>query len=169
MKRTRKRLTAERAAGKPRGRAIKGANEMQEPRTILPGSGRKPAAGARLIGRTDAAAPVEVTVVLKRKAEIPQDELQRHVLTSPHARPSADHAAFSAQYGASDDGIAAIRSLAAQHGLIVTNVDQRRRVVKLSGTASNMEQAFGTELNEYSIGPQRYRGRQGPVLLPNAV
>ena len=71
---------------------------MQEPRTILVGSERTSAPGAQRIGKTDAAAPVEVTVVLKRKAEIPPDELHRHLMALPHERPGADHAAFAAQF-----------------------------------------------------------------------
>ena len=137
---------------------------MQESRSVLQGSTRKPAAGAKLITKTDSASRVDVTVVLVRKMEIPRDELQQHVLRKPHERPSADHAAFSAQYGARDESVAAVRSFAARYGLDVTGVDPRRRVIKLSGSASNMEQAFGTELHDYAIGPHRYRGRQGPLL-----
>src|SRR6266404_8030706 len=51
------------------------------------------------------ASRVDVTVVLVRKMEIPRDELQQHVLRKPHERPSADHAAFSAQYGARDESV----------------------------------------------------------------
>jgi kumamolisin len=84
----------------------------------------------------------------------------------PHERPIADHAAFTEQYGASDEAVAAVKSLAERYGLNVANVDQKRRVVELTGPASNMEEAFGTELHDYTIGARTYRGRRGPLLLP---
>lgn len=142
---------------------------MSEPRQILAGSGRGAAAGARLIGRTAAAAKVDVTVVLARKQAIHHDDVHRHALMRPHERSHVDHAAFAAQYGASDDAVNAVQSHAARYGLTVTKVDRLRRVVELSGSASNMEQAFGTVLNDYAIGTRTHRGRQGPLLLPREI
>jgi kumamolisin len=84
----------------------------------------------------------------------------------PHERPIVDHAVFAEQYGASDEAVDAVKSLAARYGLTVVNVDQTRRVVELTGPASNMEQAFGTVLHDYAVGKKTYRGRQGPLLLP---
>src|ERR1700691_74247 len=169
MKRLRKLSTPKGAARIRGGPSKEGVAPMTEPRQILAGSTRSAAAGARLIGRTDGAAKVDVTVVLARKRPIPQDDLQRHTLTRPHERPSVDHAAFAEQYGASSEAIEAIRSHAAKYGLTVTNVDPLRRVVELSGTASNMEQAFGTVLNDYAVGEHRHRGRHGPLLLPTEI
>src|ERR1700722_10977047 len=139
---------------------------MNEPREKLSGSTRAPAAGASLVGRADGGAIIKVTVVLKRKQGIQRDDLQRHGLMRPHERPIADHAAFAERYGASDEAIEAIKSLALKYGLTVANVDQKRRVVELTGPASDMERAFGTVLHDYSIQKKTYRGRQGPLLLP---
>jgi kumamolisin len=146
-----------------------GARQMPEPRQILPGSARNAAAGARFIGKTDGTSQISVTVVLKRKRDIQQADLHRHALLRPHERPIIDHAAFAEQYGASSEAIAAIRRFAATHGLTVTNVDQPRRVIDLSGSVSNMEQAFGTILHDYAIGRRTYRGRRGPLLLPPEI
>ncbi len=142
---------------------------MQTAREILPGSARNVVAGAKLIGKTSPTARVEVTVVLARKNKIPRDVLVEHALAKPHERTHADHAAFAERYGTSDEAIAAVRSFATRHGLTVTNVDQGRRVVELSGSASDMEQAFGTALHSYETGKITYRGRQGPLLLPTDV
>jgi kumamolisin len=144
-----------------------GIAHVNEPRNILSGSTRSPAAGANLIGRTDGSAIIRVTVVLMRKQRIQHDDLQRHALIRPHERPIADHAAFAEQYGASDEAVAAVKSLAERYALTVANVDQERRVVELTGPASNMEQAFGTELHDYALGRKTYRGRRGPLLLPS--
>jgi len=143
-----------------------GVAHMNVPRKILSGSTRNPAAGATLVGKTDGSAIIQVTVVLARKRVIPHDDLRRHALMRPQERPIADHAAFTEQYGASDEAVAAVKSLAERYGLTVANIDQKRRVVELTGPASNMEQAFGTELHDYTIGARTYRGRRGPLLLP---
>jgi len=143
-----------------------GVAQMPEPRRILTGSTRNGVAGARLVGRTDGAAKVDVTVVLVRKNDIQRDDLHRHALMIPQERPGIDHAAVAEQYGARPEAVDAIKSLAASHGLTVTNVDMLRRVIELSGAVSDMEQAFGTVLHDYAIGKYTYRCRQGPLLLP---
>jgi len=142
---------------------------MSDSRRILPGSSRNGAPGARLVGRTDARAKVDVTVVLVRQQPIERDDLHRHVMMRPHERPPVDHAAFAQQYGASDEAIEAVRAHAAKYGLTVTNVDRSRRVVELSGSASSMEQAFGTVLNDYAVAGHTHRGRRGPLLLPTEI
>jgi hypothetical protein len=114
---------------------------MLESRQVLAGSTRGPVAGARFIGRTDAAAPVRVTVVLKRKNPVDAAHLRDYTALLPHQRPIVDH----------DDGITAVQTIASAHGLSVVHVDKKRRVLELSGTATNMELAFGTELDDYRV------------------
>ena len=81
----------------------------------------------------------------------------------------ADHAAFARQYGAGDDAIAAVTAFAAAHALTVAHVDQKRRVIELAGSVADMENAFGTQLDDYAIGRQSFRGRRGPLLLPTTI
>ena len=142
---------------------------VPDPRQVLAGSNRNPAPGAKLLGRTDAAAPVLVTVVLKRKNPIEDDTVQSHTSLLPGDRPTADHAAFAARFGASDDAVDSVRAFAAAHGLTVVDVDQGRRVVELSGSAADMELAFGTELNDYATATGTFRGRLGPLLLTDDI
>jgi len=173
MKRVHK-SKSERAAGNRSGRRRRAAERMavnptQKSRRILSGSTRNVAAGAKLIKRTGGTTRIDVTVVLVRKTKILPAELQQHVLKTPDERPSVDPAAFADEYGASDEAIAAVTSFAAKYGLNVTSVDQGRRVIRLSGSVSNMERAFGTVLHDYEIGEDRYRGRQGPLLLPKEI
>jgi kumamolisin len=173
LKRVRKSRSG-RAAGKDSGRRGRVANEMtvsqkQEFRQILSGSTRNVAAGAKLIEKTKGATKIDVTVVLVRKTKISHAELQQHLLKTPDERSSVDHTAFAEEYGASDEAIAAVTSFATKYGLNVTNVDQPRRVVKLSGSVASMERAFGCVLHDYAIGQDRYRGRQGPLLLPTEI
>jgi kumamolisin len=139
---------------------------MSEPREILRGSHKAAAAGARLIGPTNPGEPVRVTVVIARKSAIPRSELARHSRTRPRERPRADHEAVAQGYGASQEALDAVTSFAAQYHLAITSIDQARRLVELTGTAADMEKAFGTELHDCAIGARTYRGRRGPLLLP---
>jgi hypothetical protein len=78
---------------------------MAMPRQILTGSSRNVAAGAKLVGKTSGTANVHVTVVLKRKNEIPRDDLHRRMLMRPRERPHLIHSNFADQYGASEQAI----------------------------------------------------------------
>lgn len=142
---------------------------MPEPREVLPGSARNAVAGASLIGKADGRPRITVTVVLKRRTEIRDDQLLQHALMRPHERGPVNHSAFAEQYGASDAAIAAITSFAAAHELTVEDVDKKRRVVKLTGLVADMEKAFGTQLDDYAIGRHTFRGRRGPLLLPPSI
>jgi kumamolisin len=142
---------------------------MPDPRQILAGSTRNTAAGARLIGRSDGTANITVTVILSGKSKIAPSDVQQHALLRPHERPVADHASYEDKYGASAAAISAVESLAARFGLNVVAIDRRRRVVKLSGSVSNMEQAFGTVLHDYALGKHIYRGRTGPLQVPTEM
>lgn len=142
---------------------------MNEAREILSGSSRAGAVGARLVGRTEADEQFNVTVVLVRKQPIEREDLHRHAMLRPRERAVTDHVAFSTQHGASEQAIEAIKAMAVEYALTVTNIDQARRVVELSGSAANMEQAFGTILHNYTLGTHEFRGRQGPLQLPAAL
>lgn len=142
---------------------------MTELRQVLSGSSRGALAGARLLGRTAPSSPVRVTVVLARREAISRGTLEEHARLRPHERPRVDHAAFAARYGASAESIAAVGAYAVKNGLTVVFVDPARRIIELSGTAANMERAFGAILHNYTIGSHTYRARQGPLLLPEAL
>jgi kumamolisin len=136
---------------------------------ILTGSTRNAVAGARMLGRADPASRVDVSVVLTRRQPIDHAVLQQHVLARPRERAIADHVAFASRYGASDEAISAVRAHAATHGLTVSHVDAARRVVELWGTVANMERAFGTALSTFALGSRTFRGRQGPLLIPETL
>lgn len=142
---------------------------MPESRQILAGSGRTGVAGAKMSGRTASSTVVDVTVILQRKKEIPSADLLQHTSMKAHERPVEDHAAFAQRFGSSDESVDAIRALAARFQLTVKHVDAARRVVELSGSAADMERAFGTVLHDFKLGARTYRGRQGPLVLPTEV
>jgi kumamolisin len=142
---------------------------MHEPRVILTGSQKQLVPGATRLNASDPDSAVGVTVVLVRRADIGNATLHAHACAAPEARPDLDRAEFSARYGASDEAVAAVRAFAEHSGLSVSNVDAARRVVELRGTVAQMEAAFSTTLHEYSSGSVRFRGREGPLHIPQSL
>jgi hypothetical protein len=113
----------------------------------------RPATAATRVADIDPAEPIEISVYLK-PLHPPQD--QPHTRASMAARRADDHA----------DDIARLSEFAAAHGLTVTAVEPGRRLVRLAGTAAQMQEAFQTELAVYEHHGKRFRARSGALQLP---
>jgi len=100
---------------------------------------------------------VAVTVRLKPQTPIPDG----------YAGESRD--AFEREHGARPADIARVTSFAKQYGLEVSAVDSAARSIALSGSAAQMESAFGVELGRYHDAAQTYRGRSGAITVPAEV
>jgi kumamolisin len=109
------------------------------------------------IGRIDASESITVSLYLKPKAA-PASNAQQPRAALRQARESA-HA----------DDCAAVLAYAAEQGLKVVEENPARRLVKLHGPISAIEQAFGTELHQYACDGQSCRGREGPLHLPTSL
>ncbi|MGH8987680.1 MAG: S53 family peptidase [Acidimicrobiales bacterium] len=77
---------------------------------------------------------------------------------------------YLASFGATEDDVAAVRELAARHGLIVGDVDRARRRIELTGSIRALAEAFGAELALYES-PQgsRYRAQVGELHVPEGL
>jgi kumamolisin len=64
------------------------------------------------------------------------------------------------------EDIRLLTEFAAETGLQVSAVDAGKRLVKLSGPASKMQEAFGTTLAIYRDDKHQFRGREGVLRLP---
>ena len=72
-----------------------------------------------------------------------------------------------AEAAAPDRGdVQAVEEYAQRNGLTVEGVDPITRRVKLSGPAAAVRQAFGVSLYRYEHQGTTFRGRTGPVLVP---
>lgn len=102
----------------------------------------------------------QISVVLKR----PQD-----LKFQPRLFDKMSTTEF-AKYGAKPEQIANIEKFAKANGLSVTSVDPRTRVVKLSGTQSQYEKAFGVNLGNYQDKDGNvFRGYEGNLKMPKDV
>ena len=104
-----------------------------------------------------------VTVVLKR--EVPEPAAAPDGGTSPHL----SHDEFTSRYGADPADIAMMHQFAEQYQLSVTESSPQKSLVKLTGTASAMENAFETQLRRYQVDGQTFRGRTGALKVPEEM
>ncbi len=123
---------------------------------------------------SDRPAPADAT----RIAPVAPDE---SIEVSIYLRPR--HATAASQAGAAEaraavradrehvhrDDIRLVTDFAAANGLTVAMADPARRLVRLSGPASRMEQAFRTSLHRYHGAERDFRGRSGVLHLPQEL
>lgn len=96
----------------------------------LRGSERSAQAHARSTGVVSDAERIEVTLVLRRRAEIPDDlGEERETITREE---------LATRYGADPADIDMLKRSAEQHGLTVTQTDPVSRRVKISGTLGQL-------------------------------
>src|SRR5215470_8582716 len=130
----------------------------------LPGSERAPLAGATAAGPLDTSERAEVTLVLRRRAEIPAEIVEGPtVLTRDE---------LAGQYGADPADVDLVRRTLGDLGLEVTSVDPATRRVRVAGTIGQLSSAFGVRLREVSSpapeggGTVTHRYREGELFVP---
>ena len=138
-------------------------------RIPLPGSERQPLPGAQPIGKADPAETLEVSIILRRRNAAALAARVRELSRGGLAEPPLSHAAFQRAFSAEPADLTAVRSFAAEHGLAVVEEDAARRTMVLSGTVAQCNAAFGVELQQYRHPEGQYRGRTGPLHLPDTL
>ena len=130
----------------------------------LPGSERTELPGAQPAGPIDESATITVTLVLRRRAEVPES-----LVTGPETVTPAE---LGARYGADPSDVGLVTSALEQHGLTVTETRPESRRVKVSGTIAAMSAAFGTTLTLVTSvhpdgsGSVTHRYRSGGLSVP---
>ena len=132
-------------------------------RLTLPGSDKKPLKAAKLIGAIQPDEQVEVTIRVRRR----QPSLEAEESRSSGKSLSRDQ--FRDLFGADPADIVQIENFAHRYGLTVLEASIAERKVRLSGSASSMKVAFGTNLKRYSIDKVRFRGRIGTISVPQDI
>ncbi|HTX28955.1 MAG TPA: S53 family peptidase [Streptosporangiaceae bacterium] len=132
----------------------------------LPGSERAALPGAKAAGPLDTTARAEVTLVLRRRAELPDE-----VVAGPGVLTSDE---LAERYGADPADVALVTQTLEGLGLQVTDVSPATRRVKVSGTLGDLSRAFGTTLqlvtSADATGRQvTHRYRTGSLYVPAAL
>jgi Pro-kumamolisin, activation domain len=116
-------------------------------------------AGYRPLTGADPATPVQATIVLRA------DDSTAAGLLSGQYDP-----AKQAPAGADSSSIEAVESFVRNHGLTVVESNAAERSVVVRGTADQMKQAFGTNLEWFeSADGQRHLSYEGDVTLPAEI
>lgn len=132
----------------------------------LPGSEKHVMKGARVVGAVDPSERFEVTVRVRPRNPLPGlADLARTAGQNQHL----SHQQYEEKYGANPDDLAKIATFARDHGLAVVETSVPRRSVMLSGTAEAFGKAFGVKLERYEHPGGTYRGRTGPVQVPEEI
>jgi kumamolisin len=136
-------------------------------RITLPGSNRRPLAGAKVVGAVDSDQRIEITIQVRRRTGSNLDATVNKIASQALAdRKYLTRAELASQAGADPTDIAKIDSFAHDHGLTVVEADVARRTVKLSGRIADFSAAFGVKLQRYKAGAITYRGRTGSLTIP---
>jgi len=135
-------------------------------KVALPGSEREPVASASAPRPVDSHEMVQVTVVLRRRTrtQIPAAEefaFQDSQTVNYHSREE-----FAVLHGADPADLALVEAFAHENDLTVVERSAAKRSVVLTGTVENMQKAFGTSLANYEAPAGAYRGRTGPIMIP---
>ena len=108
----------------------------------LAGSERAPLEGVTETAPVDASQRAELTLVLRRRAEIPAEIVEGPtVLTGDE---------LTERYGADPGDIDLVRSELTGRGLEITAVHPGSRRVKVAGTLGELSSAFGVTLRQVS-------------------
>jgi|GEM_PF-3562402 hypothetical protein len=125
-------------------------NNAPEGHHELAGSTRPRSSGAKLLGPLGSEEIVSATLVLRHKPGSPPLPDQEYWQSTPLGqRRYLSPEQYAEIYGASQADLDAVTSFVTAHGLIVLASHTGRRTVSISGTAAQMNAAFGIHLNRY--------------------
>jgi kumamolisin len=145
------------------------AKSSSRNRAALPGSSRKLVPGARVVGPNDPNEQIEVTIRVRSRGS--SDDLEKAVAalgaTPPSQRTYLTPEQFTARYGANAKDIEKVAKFARDHQLTVVRSDRDQRTVLISGTAAALASAFQVKLVRYTSPQGDYRGRLGPLHIPD--
>ncbi|MBO9740534.1 S8/S53 family peptidase [Xanthomonas axonopodis pv. begoniae] len=136
--------------------------------TILAGSERRTAPSTIEAGQPPQDERLRVLLAVRMPAlNAAADALLQ---LQPDTLPSAcTRAEFSERFAASATDLQAVADFAASYGLTVERAHAESGNVILEGTVQQCEAAFQVSLREYVHGTLRYRGRTGPVSIPQPL
>jgi len=136
----------------------------------LPGSERKPAKGARRIGGADPSEKVRILIRVHRPVGAPPPPDHQHWIDNkPGQRKFLSRQELGAKYGAAAGDLDQVVEFVRSKGLTVLESNAARRTVAVSGTVTQLNEAFAVDLGKYEIGEETYRGRDGFIYVPEQL
>jgi len=137
----------------------------------IEGSERTALSGAHIACAIDPHERIQVTIVLRRSPS--SKELSSVVkeisAQKPSERKYLSRDELATAYGADPADLAKIEEFAHEYGLDIVEVKAAQRRVILGGTVASLSAAFGVYLARYEHPKGSYRGRTGPIHVPEDI
>jgi len=145
----------------------KTAHFAEQPRVVLAGSEKAPAQNAVHVKPTPPTAKLTVSLIVKRKEPL-KINTRGGRATGPVRVTRAE---YKKHHTADPAALKLIKAFAKEFHLKVEDdpTAATRRTVQLTGTAADIQKAFGVELEQKIIDGVEYRVRQGGIQLPAAL
>jgi kumamolisin len=137
---------------------------MSEPRVPLEASRSHIGAGQRAAGPPDSAAPIQATILVRRRAQAANIDAILRGEAPPLSRGQAATA-----LGADPADLQLVTSFAESYGLSVLETSAARRSVRVSGTVAQMESAFATTLETCETAGHSYTCYDGVLSIPASL
>jgi kumamolisin len=136
----------------------------------IDGSERRPAPGARRVGAADPNEKLSFTIRLRRRPDAaPMPDQNYWAANPPGRRRYLTRDELLARASAAQPDLDKVTTFVRSHGFEVVETSVARRTVRVSGTVAQANSAFAVDLGRYESAEESYRGREGPVHLPNDV
>jgi kumamolisin len=144
----------------------KSKQAAEQSRIVLAGSRRTPVEGAAT-KPTAPRAQITVSVILRRK-----EPLKINRGRGANAGPArVSRAEYKKRHAADPSAMRLVKAFAKEYNLTVQpdSLATMRRTLQLTGSAADMQRAFGVKLEQKTIEGAEYRTREGDISLPKAL
>ncbi|MEO8811837.1 MAG: S53 family peptidase [Caulobacteraceae bacterium] len=141
---------------------------MTDKPTVLSNSAHAVPATAKATRRTNPNRWLEITLGVKRRADLP--DLSSLDMVPPGQRTYLSQDQMAEQYGADAGSVARIAAFAAAHAIEIVRTDVISARMIVGGTVAALSAAFGVTLFDYDdavLG--NFHARTGPVSLPPEI
>jgi kumamolisin len=147
--------------------SVKSAKFAEQDRVVLAGSEKAAAAEAVHVKATPAKTKITVSVILKRKNELKISK--RGGRSNGPVRLT--RTAYKKAHSADPDDVKLLTKFAKEFGLKVEKDKSAglRRTVQLTGSAADLQKAFGVTLEQKLLEGKEFRVREGGIHLPKAL
>jgi kumamolisin len=156
-------------AAKRRVRLARAPHDIETLRGVE-GSERLPLPNAQIIGPADPEQPIKLTVYVRSRAAHVHVPSLAEIGHSPYEfMHSTQHSRALGAFEADTKDINAVKKFAAANKLKVVEASTTKRSVLVEGKTGDAARAFGVDLQIWEYPGGRYRGRTGPVHVPESL
>lgn len=138
----------------------------QDRLVAIAGSMRQPVAGARVVGLPDPNDRLTISIYVRPNSKAKPLPAEVMGAIQPRERKYISHDDALAAFGADPSDLSLVEAFAKERGLAVVDSSAARRLVQVSGTIQQVNDAFGVTLKQYEAPGEHYRGREDEIHIP---